>query len=52
MPPTGFDTIAASIVGGGSAGDADGRLNVISNSGTAPNDCYLEHNLSRVPAWR
>jgi acetylornithine deacetylase/succinyl-diaminopimelate desuccinylase family protein len=49
MLPAGFNTIAPGIIAGGPGGGADGRLNVISNPGTAPNYCSVEYNLWFLP---
>ena len=37
--PPGFDTIGPNIIVGGPGGGSDGRLNLFSNAGTAPNYC-------------
>jgi acetylornithine deacetylase len=47
--PAGFNTIAPGIIVGGPGGGAGGRLNVISNPGTAPNYCAIEYNLWFLP---
>jgi len=49
MLPAGFNTIAPGIIAGGPGGGADGRLNMISNPGTAPNYCSVEYNLWFLP---
>jgi acetylornithine deacetylase/succinyl-diaminopimelate desuccinylase family protein len=47
--PPGYDTIAPNIMVGGPGGGADGRLNLFSNAGTAPNYCSVEYNLWFYP---
>ncbi len=47
--PPGYDTIAPNIIVGGPGGGADGRLNLFSNAGTAPNYCSVEYNLWWYP---
>jgi acetylornithine deacetylase len=47
--PPGFNTIMPGVIVGGPGGGADGRLNVISNPGTAPNYCSVEYNLWYLP---
>jgi acetylornithine deacetylase/succinyl-diaminopimelate desuccinylase family protein len=49
MLPAGFNTIMPGIIAGGPGGGHDGRLNVISNPGTAPNYCSVEYNLWFLP---
>lgn len=49
MLPAGFNTLTPGIIVGGPGGGADGRLNVISNPGTAPNYCAVEYNLWFLP---
>ena len=49
MLPAGFNTLAPSIIVGGPGGGADGRLNVTSNPGAAPNYCAVEYNLWFLP---
>lgn len=47
--PHGFDTLAPAIIVGGPGGGKDGRLNLFSNAGTAPNYCSVEYNLWFYP---
>jgi acetylornithine deacetylase/succinyl-diaminopimelate desuccinylase family protein len=47
--PPGFDTLAPGIIVGGPGGGADGRLNLFSNAGTAPNYCSVEYNMWFYP---
>jgi acetylornithine deacetylase/succinyl-diaminopimelate desuccinylase family protein len=47
--PPGYDTIAPNIMVGGPGGGADGRLNLFSNAGTAPDYCSVEYNLWFYP---
>jgi acetylornithine deacetylase/succinyl-diaminopimelate desuccinylase family protein len=47
--PRGYDTIGPNIIVGGPGGGADGRLNLFSNAGTAPNYCSVEYNLWFYP---
>ncbi len=47
--PAGFNTLAPAIIVGGPGGGADGRLNLFSNAGTAPNYCSVEYNLWFYP---
>jgi len=47
--PPGFDTLAPGIIVGGPGGGADGRLNMFSNAGTAPNYCSIEYNMWFYP---
>ena len=47
--PTGYDTLAPGIIVGGPGGGSDGRLNLFSNAGTAPNYCSIEYNLWWYP---
>jgi acetylornithine deacetylase len=47
--PAGFNTIMPGIIAGGPGGGADGRLNLVSNPGTAPNYCSVEYNLWFLP---
>ena len=47
--PAGFNTIMPGIIAGGPGGGLDGRLNLISNPGTAPNYCSVEYNLWFLP---
>jgi acetylornithine deacetylase/succinyl-diaminopimelate desuccinylase family protein len=47
--PAGFNTISPGIIVGGPGGGHDGRLNLFSNAGTAPNYCSVEYNLWFYP---
>ncbi len=47
--PRGFDTLSPAIIVGGPGGGKDGRLNLFSNAGTAPNYCSVEYNLWFYP---
>jgi acetylornithine deacetylase len=47
--PPGFDTLSPAIIVGGPGGGADGRLNLFSNAGTAPNYCSVEYNMWFYP---
>ncbi|MFN8224807.1 MAG: ArgE/DapE family deacylase [Gaiellales bacterium] len=47
--PAGFNTLSPAIIVGGPGGGADGRLNLFSNAGTAPNYCSVEYNLWFYP---
>jgi len=47
--PAGYDTIAPAIIVGGPGGGREGRLNLFSNAGTAPNYCSVEYNLWWYP---
>jgi acetylornithine deacetylase/succinyl-diaminopimelate desuccinylase family protein len=47
--PFGFDTLAPAIIVGGPGGGSDGRLNLFSNAGTAPNYCSVEYNMWFYP---
>lgn len=47
--PAGFNTLSPGIIVGGPGGGADGRLNLFSNAGTAPNYCSVEYNLWFYP---
>jgi acetylornithine deacetylase len=47
--PPGFDTLAPGIIVGGPGGGANGRLNLFSNAGTAPNYCSVEYNMWFYP---
>jgi acetylornithine deacetylase len=47
--PPGFDTLSPGIIVGGPGGGADGRLNLFSNAGTAPNYCSVEYNMWFYP---
>ena len=47
--PSGFDTLAPAIIVGGPGGGSDGRLNLFSNAGTAPNYCSVEYNMWLYP---
>lgn len=49
MLPPGFNSIMPGIIVGGPGGGADGRLNVISNPGTAPDYCAIEYNIWFLP---
>jgi acetylornithine deacetylase len=47
--PPGYDTLSPGIIVGGPGGGADGRLNLFSNAGTAPNYCSVEYNMWWYP---
>ncbi len=47
--PLGYNTLSPAIIVGGPGGGADGRLNLFSNAGTAPNYCSVEYNLWFYP---
>lgn len=47
--PPGFNTLSPAIIVGGPGGGADGRLNLFSNAGTAPNYCSVEYNMWFYP---
>ena len=47
--PPGFDTLSPAIIVGGPGGGKDGRLNLFSNAGTAPNYCSVEYNMWFYP---
>ncbi len=47
--PAGYDTLAPAIIVGGPGGGSDGRLNLFSNAGTAPNYCSVEYNMWFYP---
>ena len=47
--PPGYDTLSPGIIVGGPGGGADGRLNLFSNAGTAPNYCSVEYNMWFYP---
>lgn len=47
--PPGFDTLSPAIIVGGPGGGSDGRLNLFSNAGTAPNYCSVEYNMWYYP---
>lgn len=47
--PFGFDTLAPAIIVGGPGGGSNGRLNLFSNAGTAPNYCSVEYNMWFYP---
>jgi len=49
MLPAGYDTLSPGIIVGGPGGGAEGRLNLFSNAGTAPNYCSVEYNLWFYP---
>jgi len=47
--PAGYDTLGPGIIVGGPGGGSDGRLNLFSNAGTAPNYCSVEYNMWYYP---
>ena len=47
--PPGFNAIMPGMIVGGPGGGTDGRLNLISNPGTAPNYCAIEYNIWYLP---
>jgi acetylornithine deacetylase/succinyl-diaminopimelate desuccinylase family protein len=47
--PPGYNTLTPGIIVGGPGGGADGRLNLFSNAGTAPNYASVEYNLWWYP---
>jgi acetylornithine deacetylase len=47
--PPGYDTLSPGIIVGGPGGGSDGRLNLFSNAGTAPNYCSVEYNMWFYP---
>ena len=47
--PPGFNTLSPGIIVGGPGGGSDGRLNLFSNAGTAPNYCSVEYNMWWYP---
>jgi acetylornithine deacetylase/succinyl-diaminopimelate desuccinylase family protein len=47
--PAGYNTLGPGIIVGGPGGGSDGRLNLFSNAGTAPNYCSVEYNLWFYP---
>jgi acetylornithine deacetylase len=47
--PPGYDTLGPGIIVGGPGGGSDGRLNLFSNAGTAPNYCSVEYNMWFYP---
>jgi acetylornithine deacetylase len=47
--PPGYDTLSPGIIVGGPGGGSDGRLNLFSNAGTAPNYCSVEYNMWWYP---
>jgi acetylornithine deacetylase/succinyl-diaminopimelate desuccinylase family protein len=47
--PAGYNTLSPAIIVGGPGGGADGRLNLFSNAGTAPNYCSVEYNMWYYP---
>ncbi len=47
--PAGFNTLMPGVIVGGPGGGHDGRLNLVSNPGTAPNYCAVEYNLWYLP---
>jgi len=47
--PGGYNTLSPAIIVGGPGGGSDGRLNLFSNAGTAPNYCSVEYNLWFYP---
>jgi acetylornithine deacetylase/succinyl-diaminopimelate desuccinylase family protein len=47
--PPGYDTLGPGIIVGGPGGGSEGRLNLFSNAGTAPNYCSVEYNMWYYP---
>ena len=47
--PPGYNTLSPGIIVGGPGGGSDGRLNLFSNAGTAPNYCSVEYNMWWYP---
>jgi acetylornithine deacetylase len=47
--PSGYNTLGPGIIVGGPGGGSDGRLNLFSNAGTAPNYCSVEYNMWFYP---
>ena len=47
--PPGYDTLSPGIIVGGPGGGSEGRLNLFSNAGTAPNYCSVEYNMWFYP---
>jgi len=47
--PAGYNTLGPGIIVGGPGGGSDGRLNLFSNAGTAPNYCSVEYNMWFYP---
>jgi acetylornithine deacetylase len=47
--PPGYNTLGPGIIVGGPGGGSDGRLNLFSNAGTAPNYCSVEYNMWFYP---
>jgi acetylornithine deacetylase/succinyl-diaminopimelate desuccinylase family protein len=47
--PPGFNSIMPGMIVGGPGGGSEGRLNLISNPGTAPNYCAIEYNIWYLP---
>jgi acetylornithine deacetylase len=47
--PAGYDTLSPGIIVGGPGGGSDGRLNLFSNAGTAPNYASVEYNMWWYP---
>jgi acetylornithine deacetylase len=47
--PAGYDTLSPGIIVGGPGGGSNGRLNLFSNAGTAPNYCSVEYNMWFYP---
>jgi acetylornithine deacetylase len=47
--PPGYNTLGPGIIVGGPGGGSDGRLNIFSNAGTAPNYCSVEYNMWFYP---
>jgi formylaminopyrimidine deformylase len=47
--PPGYNTLSPAIIVGGPGGGSDGRLNLFSNAGTAPNYCSVEYNMWFYP---
>jgi acetylornithine deacetylase/succinyl-diaminopimelate desuccinylase family protein len=47
--PPGYNTLGPGVIVGGPGGGSDGRLNLFSNAGTAPNYCSVEYNMWFYP---
>jgi acetylornithine deacetylase len=50
--PPGFNTLMPGIIVGGNGGGRDGRLNMMTSPGTAPDYCSLEYNVWYFPGER
>jgi acetylornithine deacetylase/succinyl-diaminopimelate desuccinylase family protein len=50
--PPGFNTLMPGIIVGGNGGGQDGRLNMVTSPGTAPDYCSLEYNVWYYPGER